>query len=249
MTVTHIFHSGFLVELAHTLLLFDYFKGEIPPLDPQKKLYVFVSHKHYDHLVPEIFALEHPNIQYVLFEDIVTQPEPGVAQIHLQNALEESSLMPVSAGANIQTVSVHQRYVLDEVTVDTLLSTDEGCAFVVQAEGKRIYHAGDLNWWHWEGEPEADNQWQDRTFHAELARIAGQQFDCAFLHLDPRQQQVATWGIVDFLKACDCNAVFPAHYQTFRTEMLEYLDKEPLNAYKNRIITAPVWTQPKEELT
>ena len=43
MRVTHIFHSGFLVELPHTLLLFDYWQGELPPLAPDKPLFVFVS--------------------------------------------------------------------------------------------------------------------------------------------------------------------------------------------------------------
>ena len=39
------------------------------------------------------------------------------------------------------------------VRIRTLKSTDEGVAFLVEAEGKSIYHAGDLNWWYWEGEP------------------------------------------------------------------------------------------------
>ena len=38
--------------------------------------------------------------------------------------------------------------------IRTLRSTDEGVAFVVHYAGKTIYHAGDLNWWHWEGEPD-----------------------------------------------------------------------------------------------
>ncbi len=39
--------------------------------------------------------------------------------------------------------------------IRTLRSTDEGVAFVVHYAGKTIYHAGDLNWWHWKkGEPD-----------------------------------------------------------------------------------------------
>lgn len=43
------------------------------------------------------------------------------------------------------------------MTVETLPSTDEGVAWFVTAEGKFIFHAGDLNWWHWEGEDKAWN--------------------------------------------------------------------------------------------
>ena len=38
------------------------------------------------------------------------------------------------------------------MTVRTLKSSDDGVSFLVDAEGLSIYHAGDLNWWHWEGE-------------------------------------------------------------------------------------------------
>ena len=32
-------------------------------------------------------------------------------------------------------------------------STDECVAFLIETEGKWIYHAGDLNNWVWDGEP------------------------------------------------------------------------------------------------
>ena len=41
MKITHICHSCFLVELSHTLLLFDYFQGPLPVLDSEKALFVF----------------------------------------------------------------------------------------------------------------------------------------------------------------------------------------------------------------
>ena len=38
-----------------------------------------------------------------------------------------------------------------------LKSTDEGVAFLVEVNGVVIYHAGDLNWWHWDEEPKSWN--------------------------------------------------------------------------------------------
>lgn len=45
MKVIFIDHSGFLVELEKCVLLFDYYKGEIPKIEG-KKWYVFASHFH-----------------------------------------------------------------------------------------------------------------------------------------------------------------------------------------------------------
>lgn len=220
MKITHIYHSGFLVELEHTLLLLDYYRGALPPLPPQKALYVFVSHSHADHYSPAIWALQkqHPNLWYVLHSQVPTQP-----------------------GARVLQVECRREYRLDKLTIGTLLSTDQGCAFTVLAEGKRFYHAGDLNWWHWQGEPDADNTWQDETFHAELAHIAGQPFDYAFVPLDPRQESNAWWGFADFLKACPRPYVFPMHYGDDRPAMLAYLSLPQLKPYLNRIVTDPVF--------
>lgn len=218
MRVTHIFHSGFLVELPHTLLLFDYWQGELPPLAPDKPLFVFVSHRHHDHYDPAIWQLPHPAVHYVL-----------------------DSAVPAPAGKSVLSVEPRRRYDWQGLTIETLRSTDEGCAFLVQAEGVRIYHAGDLNWWHWEGEPEADNAWHDKAFHAELDRIRGRRFDLAFVPLDPRQETNAWWGFADFLDACPCAHVFPMHYGEDKAAALAYLQQPRLAPWLPVIHTEDCW--------
>mgnify|MGYP000370425735 FL=1 len=53
MQITRIFHSGFLVETARRYFIFDYYKGELPKLNPDKPVYVFASHGHQDHYEPK----------------------------------------------------------------------------------------------------------------------------------------------------------------------------------------------------
>lgn len=61
MTVTYIFHSGFLVETPSAVLIFDYFKdpaGVVDSLaDTGKTVYFIASHRHPDHFVPQIFTI------------------------------------------------------------------------------------------------------------------------------------------------------------------------------------------------
>ena len=57
MQITRIFHSGFLVETAKRYFIFDYYKGELPKLNPDKPVYVFASHGHQDHYEPKVFEL------------------------------------------------------------------------------------------------------------------------------------------------------------------------------------------------
>ena len=50
----------------------------------------------------------------------------------------------------------------------------------------RVYHAGDLNWWHWEGESEEWNRKMAEDYRAEIDTLAGERIDLAFLPVDGR---------------------------------------------------------------
>ncbi len=57
MKITHIYHSGFVIELESTVLIFDWYSGELPDFDPGKKVFVFVTHGHADHYSSRIWTL------------------------------------------------------------------------------------------------------------------------------------------------------------------------------------------------
>lgn len=191
MKITYLSHSGFLAELDTAYLLFDFYKGELPKLAPEKELYVFVSHAHFDHFRKDIFNLrEHmPRIHFVLSSDVETA------------ALDDIIFMKPS----------EERTIVD-IKVRTLRSTDQGVAFLVYMGHYTIYHAGDLNWWHWEEEGETFNTMMRRYFQHEIDKLQDIHIDVAFLPLDPRQEMAFDWGLRYFLKGTRTRAVFPMHF-------------------------------------
>ena len=203
MKVTYIHHSSFLVEMEQTALLFDYFEGNVPPIPEDKWLIVFASHRHGDHFSPEIFKLaeSHPKIWFVLSDDIWKWqvPEELLCRTSFLGPQEEFSFRE-KTGENIP------------VKVKAFKSTDEGVAFLIEAEGKVLYHAGDLNNWVWEGEPEEYNRRMSDTFHQELKSIAGTHIDVAFMLLDPRQEKDFYLGMDDFMRMVGADTVFPMHF-------------------------------------
>ena len=77
MKITYLFHSGFLVELAEASLLFDWWKGALPPLR-NVPLYCFASHHHPDHFNPQIFTLGGGReVYYILGSDIRLKQRDG----------------------------------------------------------------------------------------------------------------------------------------------------------------------------
>ena len=130
MNVTFLAHSGFLVEWDKFYTLFDFYKGELPALDPKKPLLVFASHNHEDHFDPriytEVFAL-HPDVHYFLSHDI------RLAERHRER-------LGISEEAFAPTVKLRADSVLvtsvagEELTIRTVKSTDIGCAFLLGSE-------------------------------------------------------------------------------------------------------------------
>ena len=68
----------------------------------------------------------------------------------------------------------------DNVYVHEFGSTDEGGSFYVETDGLRIFHAGDLNHWHWDGDTEADRREADKLFAREMSRLDIGETDLAF---------------------------------------------------------------------
>ena len=195
MRATFLDHSGFLVELDTVCLLFDWWKGELPPL-PEKPLLIFVSHWHEDHFSPAVFSLN--------------------AAAYIFGNMDNPWLAKKGASADMLEKSVSMRgsercCPLPGVTVETLPSTDEGVAFLVTADGKTIFHAGDLNWWHWEGEPDPWNPDMEKAFQAYAEPLRGRAIDLAMLPLDPRLNRDGFRGPKHFLEIADIRRWLPMH--------------------------------------
>ena len=58
MKITHIYHSGFVVELSDTVLIFDWYMGPLPCFNTSKKIVVFVTHGKPDHYSTRIWDLQ-----------------------------------------------------------------------------------------------------------------------------------------------------------------------------------------------
>ena len=112
---------------------------------------------------------------------------------------------------NVIFMKPHEEKEIDDCVISTLKSTDEGVAFLVKTEGKTIYHAGDLHWWDWPGEPEEDNKMMEQLYKAEMEYLKAEKIDCAFVVLDPRQEESGSLGKEYFIKNVGAHFNFPMH--------------------------------------
>ena len=202
MNITYLGHSGFSVETSDAYYIFDYIRGELPEFDKDKKIYIFVSHAHQDHWKPDLYEDERLRdaAMYILGFDIretfagMTCRYPFLTQI------------PLTCAYPLQEIRT------GDFTCTPILSTDEGVAFLIRTKNETIYHAGDLNWWHWNVDPAERNRERAVNFKRDIDRMKGVHIDAAFAPLDPRQEYAYRYCMDYCLETLDADHVFPMHF-------------------------------------
>lgn len=188
-------HSGFIYETETKLFVFDYYQDPVHHLDEilkntQKKVYFFVSHVHGDHFNREIARYEKRACRYIMHED---------CQLSVSDSSKVHWMVPGDTWSE------------DDFQVTMYGSTDVGGSFLIRGKEVSLFHAGDLNWWHWAGEADVDNEIAREAFFAELVKLGEQHVDMAFLPVDARQAVAREWGVKQFLKYVHPSLLVPMH--------------------------------------
>lgn len=194
--IWYLYHSGYAIQTATCLLIFDYWNDE--PEDETRALesgvfepvnwlddvarnsadgavpdvVVFASHKHGDHFNPRILEWQNtiPNIRYVLSHDIPKRHFPGIPHEAIHEAGHPDEGIQ---NARILRMKAHEKLALPYIgmVIRTFRSTDAGVAFWVEVDGKTIFHAGDLNLWYWDGESKSWNNNMIARYSQEIVQI------------------------------------------------------------------------------
>jgi ankyrin repeat protein/L-ascorbate metabolism protein UlaG (beta-lactamase superfamily) len=142
MKIWNLGHSGWAIQTANHLLIFDYAVVGRPADEPAlcngfiapeeiaaQNVTVFVSHEHPDHFDPTIFTWSDriPRLTYVFGFT------PGQAN---RNGLPET--MPAH-----EVMRPRETRTIDGVKITTIESNDSGAGFFVEVDGVALFHAGD----------------------------------------------------------------------------------------------------------
>lgn len=203
MKLIYISHSGFAIEGKDFAILIDFYRDSPEEfvhrqlLSHPGQLYILSSHSHPDHFNPEVlkWQKQRPDIRYILAEEIrqsLPQPFPEAVFLRAGERWQDQRLLVKAFG-----------------------STDIGISFLIQIDGKNIFHAGDLNNWHWaeESTPE-EIKAAERNYLQELDSIAGEteEIDLALFPVDPRLGNDYTRGARQFIDRIHPRQFAPMHF-------------------------------------
>ena len=204
--IYYIYHSGFAIETQNHLLVFDYYKE--PKLSKEnlllpflissenikekKKVFVFCSHSHGDHFNPVILDWDsyNPEIKYILSEDIKTATKKP----------------------NYVFMEEDDEKDLKDLYIKAYGSTDIGISFLVKVDNLTIFHAGDLNWWHWKEDSLEEQRVAEVNFKIQIDKLKEEDhIDIAFFPVDPRLEEFYYIGGQYFSEQLHPTMLIPMH--------------------------------------
>ena len=205
--IYYIYHSGFVIKTKNHFLIFDYYKEPLDNdethkpslvLSPKnikemKNVFVFATHSHADHFNSSIFDFENynSNIKYILSSDITTNKNKP----------------------NYSFIEEGEEKIFDDLYIKAYGSTDIGISFIVKVDGLTIFHAGDLNWWHWKEDNLEEQSLAESSFKSHIDKLKGEKsIDIAFFPVDPRLQESYFIGGEYFAKQIQPKLLIPMHF-------------------------------------
>lgn len=200
-SITYLYHDGFAIETEHAITIIDFWQdpaGVTPALlASPKPIYVLCTHRHQDHFRKEVYAWRevHSNITYVFSNDIRRYTFARQPFVHWLHRYEE----------------YHDEW----IHIRTFSSTDIGVSFLIDQDGHRLFHAGDLNNWHFDQEmtPQQLKKMQGEFLKAvDDLRAFTPQVDVAFFPVDGRLGDAATLGPTQFIERIHVGTFIPMHF-------------------------------------
>lgn len=219
----YLYNSAFVLKTKTHCFIFDYYPYEGQPVtgdldrgrldlkqirDFGLPVIVFVSHSHYDHYDSSIFEWKWmlPDVKYVLSSDVPAR----------ESILDE----------NVLVVEPNHGYQFQGMGIQTLSSTDQGVAFLIRAQGFTLYHAGDLNFWDWEGESPVYRKQMEQDYKEQIDFLKGETIDLAFVPLDGRLEGNYWKGLDYYMRTTQTRHVVPMHFRQ-QYEVFDWLKEQP----------------------
>lgn len=235
MKLTYIYHSGYMIEDEHNLLIVDYWKDSIDEVVRHAlssfsgRVYVLCSHWHPDHFTPQVleWKKERPDITYVFSKDILKKK--------LVSSDDASFLVKGDVWED------------ENVRIQAFGSTDVGISFLIETGGRKIFHAGDLNNWHWDEESTPEEVMaSERLYLRELKTLFNttKQLDLAMFPVDPRLGANYMRGAEQFVDTIATDVFAPMHFGE------SYAEANAFRAYAEKAGCRFIaWTKTGESIT
>lgn len=116
----------------------------------------------------------------------------------------------------------------DRLNIRAFGSTDTGGSFLIESDGIKVFHAGDLNNWHWKDESTPQEVRQaDSDYLHELGVLAkyAPSIDVVMFPVDARMGTDYMLGAVQFIEEIQVKVFIPMHFTAHPEAVMEFREE------------------------
>ncbi len=213
--VTYFYQSAFTVSLKKTLMVFSYRQTGLSQLAEEQQLSEkdFQGFNNILVFVPNT-SLTHHDAE-VIYKWKTSFP---ITYLVSEDAKKQAPDMP-----SVRVCREGDQFSIAQAKVSVFGSTDAGVSFMVEAEDVCVFHAGDLNLWHWREENTLrEIARAEETFYDKVAAVPKDKIDICFFPLDPNQGGLYDAGSNHLIMALRPRVFFPMHFGNRQEIAAEY---------------------------
>lgn len=225
MDINYLLNSGFFIRDEKILMVFDDFEDPAGIVDAAydkgdfDRLYVFATHAHFDHFGTRIRAYAQKVNRYIFSSDI-----------------KHTKRVKIFPTNKLTYMKRYTEWQDDAIKVRSYDSTDVGISFLVETpSGKKIFHAGDFNWWHWEDDTPENIELAEKVFLRQMKRLDGMEADVAFFPVDGRLGSSQEMGAIEFAERTNIKSFVAMH-------RVDYPVWEPSRKFLSAAGNIPIWS-------
>lgn len=209
-------------------MIFDYWKDPLSTgkdkdypvflkeIDPEKKLYVIVSHHHKDHFSRRIFlwAERFKNINFIISSDTYK----SVSYLFKEEGTYQGIKPPINA---VHVLEPGETFIDETITIKAFESTDIGNSYGIIINDLKVFHAGDLNAWLWIDESSQQEVEESRNAFTRIIQTIKSdfpKFDIVMFPVDSRMGKEYWWGARYFVNNIETSLFIPMHFELVLSE-------------------------------
>ena len=207
MKLDYIYHSGFAIEADGVTVIIDYYK------DSSEEVSIKVSCTTISWKAGRTLRtmLAFPSRPLQSRSSFMEKLRPDIRYIFSKDILKHRR----ASAEDATYINKGDTYEDEHIRIQAFGSTDVGISFLIDLQGRRLFHAGDLNNWHWseESTPQEIRK-AEGDFLAEVRELqqTAPAVDVAMFPVDSRIGKDYMRGAEQFVERIKITIFVPMHF-------------------------------------
>jgi hypothetical protein len=229
VAITYFYQSTFAVALGKTLLIFSYHENN------ELAKSIAIRDRDLENFNNIVVFSPSPSAEH--FDNVIFNWKQSYP---ISYVLEEGCRKRSPRNSNIRFCKAGDAFSIADVKVQVFDAAGQGLCFLVNTHSTSIFHAGDLNLWHWRDDREPlEIAKTEKAYYDAVEKIPREPLDICMFPLDPNQGSLFEAGANHIIMTLKPKLFLPMHFGAHFDMVRDYAARMRIHSTLIYPLTAP----------